>query len=147
MRTRCGATRHILTAGAAVVLTLAVGAGVSPAPYRGSGAAPTQVTVIHVSADDCAPCRVWYRDHWPAFARSAEFARITYREVKSPRLFDLMADEHWPEDLRGYRQTIDRSSGAPLWLIIADDEIVSRAWGVSAWTSTALPAIAALLRR
>jgi hypothetical protein len=147
VRTRFSSMRNVPARGAALVLALVAGAAADPARHHGSGPTTAQVTVVHVSADDCAPCRVWYRNHWPPFASSAEFSRITYREVKSPRLFDLLRDEYWPDDLRGYRQTIDRSSGAPLWLVIVDGEIVSRAWGVSAWTSTTLPAIASWVRR
>ena len=50
-----------------------------------------------------------------------EFHRLAYREVKSPNLFDVLKDNNWPEELRGYRQAIGDGAGVPLWLVIADD--------------------------
>jgi hypothetical protein len=104
------------------------------------------VTVIYVGADDCAPCRNWRHEHWPKFQASAEFARLIYREVTSPQLFDLMKDEYWPEDLRGHRNALDRTAGVPLWLIVADDGVALRARGLRQWVDVALPAIKTLVR-
>jgi hypothetical protein len=104
------------------------------------------VTVIYVGADDCAPCRSWRREHWPKFQASAEFARLIYREVTSPQLFDLMKDDYWPEDLRDHRYGLDRTAGVPLSLIVADDGVALRARGLRQWEDVALPAIKTLVR-
>jgi hypothetical protein len=104
------------------------------------------LTLVYVGADDCAPCRSWRRDHWPRFQASAEFARLAYREVTSPKLFDLLNDEHWPHELRTYRETLDRRAAVPLWLVVANDAVVIEARGLRQWEEVALPGIRHLVR-
>lgn len=104
------------------------------------------ITVIYIGADDCAPCRSWRRQHWAKFQASEEFPRITYREVTAPRLFDLLKDDYWPEDLRHRRDALGRTAGVPLWLIMANDRVALTARGVRQWEDAALPAIKSLVR-
>ncbi|MGE0737492.1 MAG: hypothetical protein AB7P50_22365 [Alphaproteobacteria bacterium] len=104
-----------------------------------------QVTVIYVGADDCAPCRIWRRDGLPAFSASSEFKRLTYREVTAPRLFELLDDKHWPNDLRGYRATLDKTGGVPLWFVVANDKTVLTARGLREWSEVAMPKIRSML--
>lgn len=104
------------------------------------------VTLLYVGADDCAPCRAWQEGEGAAFRASPEFPNLTYREVKSPTLFDVLKDENWPEDLRGYRDRIDRGAGVPMWLVITGNEIVGRGFGGTQWRNTILPKIRSLLR-
>jgi hypothetical protein len=103
-------------------------------------------TVLYIGAEDCGPCRTWQRGDGAAFRSSAEFARISYREVTSPRLMDLLKDEYWPEDLRRYRGRLGGGAGVPMWLVVVDDEIVERSLGARQWRERALPRITALLR-
>jgi hypothetical protein len=113
------------------------------------GSAPSarrDVTLLYVGADDCAPCRAWQRADGPAFRSSPEFAHVAYREVKSPSVLDLLKDEYWPDDLRRYRERIGRGAGVPLWLVVADDEIVEQGFGASQWRGSVLPKIRSLLR-
>src|SRR5262245_30984219 len=85
------------------------------------------VALLYVGADDCPPCRAWQRDAGAAFRSSAEFTRVAYYEVKSPNLLGVLKDEYWPDELRRYRDRLDRRAGVPLWLVIADHEIVEQA--------------------
>jgi hypothetical protein len=123
----------------AVVLAAALAASApierSPPRHR------ADVTIIYVGADDCAPCRNWRREHWPRFRASAEFTRVRYREVTSPKLLDLLEDAHWPQELRVYRAALDRTAGVPLWLVVANDEVAVKARGLREWEEVALPAI------
>jgi hypothetical protein len=123
--------------GAAVVYSLTS----SPSPSTRS-----DITLVYVGAEDCAPCRKWQREDGTAFRSSGEFAQVTYREVKSPALFDLLKDEHWPQDLRHYREKLAPGAGVPLWLVLADREIVDQRFGASQWKSAVLPKIRSLLR-
>ncbi len=78
--------------------------------------------------------------------RSPAFARLIYREVKSPSVLALLADEHWPGDLRGMRAQLRADAGVPLWFLVADDAIVGRAQGANEWEATILPKLRGLLR-
>lgn len=113
---------------------------------NGSPASPRDVTLVYVGADDCAPCRKWQREDGALLRTSAEFQRMTYREVKSPTLFSLLKDEYWPEDLRPLRNRLGPGAGAPLWLVVADGEVISRHFGAARWQSDVWPQIKSLLR-
>jgi hypothetical protein len=119
-----------------VVFSMAVWGG----PLR-LGSQPADVMLVYVGAQDCAPCRAWQNGEGAAFLASAEFSRITYREVKSPHLEDVLMDENWPEDIRDYRSSIRRSDGVPLWLVISDRRIVEQHFGATAWRQRVLPAL------
>jgi hypothetical protein len=106
----------------------------------------TDLTLIYVGADDCAPCRAWQNGDAAAFRKSAEFSRISYREVKSPHLHDVLSDEHWPEEIRAYRGRLKRSDGVPLWLIVSGNEVIAQAFGAAAWHSSVLPTLKSQLR-
>jgi hypothetical protein len=126
------------------VLALVLVAGVGIRAFPGPRQAP-QIMLLYVGAEDCAPCRAWEFGEKVAFKASAEFPRVIYREVKSPTLFDVLKDENWPEDLRGYRNRLGRDAGVPLWLVIADEQIIYRGMGPSQWRSNVLPKINELL--
>lgn len=111
--------------------------------------APAQTSdllLIYVGAEDCAPCRTWQTGDGAEFRKSPEFARIGYREVKSPRLRDLLEDEHWPEDLRAWRGRLKRSDGVPLWLIVSGNEVVTLRHGATAWQTSVMPTLRSHLR-
>lgn len=104
------------------------------------------LTLVYVGTDNCPPCNTWQRNQETAFRESPEFHRLTYREVKSSSLFDVLNDNNWPEELRIYRQAIGRGAGVPLWLVIADDQIVLQVSGLTQWQEAVLPKIVSLLR-
>ncbi len=70
---------------------------------------------------------------------------MTYREVKSPHLLDLLKDEYWPEELRAYRNRAGYGAGVPLWFIIADGKMVEWRVGISQWRDAVLPKLRSLL--
>jgi hypothetical protein len=127
--------------------TLVAAAVAATALWEGIPVQPRHdVLLLYVGADDCPPCRTWQRGAGATFRSSPEFTRLTYREIKSPTLLDVMKDDYWPADLRGYRDHLDRSAGVPLWMVISDHDIVERAFGPSQWTSVLLPKLKSLLR-
>lgn len=105
----------------------------------------SSILVLYVGAEDCAPCRAWQAGDGAAFRDSADFARLTYREVKSPHLATVLNDENWPDDLRSYRSRLGRGDGVPLWLVATGQEVVQQQSGTSQWRATVLPTIAWLL--
>jgi hypothetical protein len=141
LRSRAKAARR-RSVTAIIFATIAVTAGWDSAnPARFS-----HVTVLYVGAADCAPCRVWQSGDGAHFRTSKEFARVSYREVKSPTLRGALNDEIWPDDLRRYRDLLGRDTGVPLWIIVADGEVLARGFGVSQWQSVILPRVRALIR-
>jgi hypothetical protein len=147
--------REPVSAQGAIVRASATAAGLagvivaSAVLWISLGFAPSarrDITLLYVGADDCAPCRAWQREDGPTFRSSSEFARVTYREVKSPSILDVLKDEYWPDDLRRYRERIGRGAGVPLWLVVANGEIVEQGFGASHWRSSVLPRIRSLLR-
>ena len=114
--------------------------------YPGRPAPASNIMVLYVGAEDCAPCRAWKSGEGTAFFASPDFARITYREVKSPHLQDILNDENWPDEIRVYRKSLQRSDGVPLWLVVSDHEIVEKQHGTAQWRANILPKIKSFLR-
>ena len=135
----------IATAGAALSLAFAVVA-LPHSNSRSFEKTGAPITLVYVGAQDCAPCRIWQRGEGTAFHASAEFARLSYREIKPPTLMDVLKDDFWPEDLRIYRHAIGREAGVPLWLVMADDQVVLKGFGATQWVASILPKIKQLLR-
>lgn len=132
--------------GAGIVVAAAAIAAAAWAIHADKPAHASEVMLLYVGADDCAPCRAWQNGEGAAFLESAEFPRITYREVKSPHLHDILKDEHWPDAIRLYRDRLRRSDGVPMWLVVADHEIVEQRFGAVEWRANVLPRIKSLLR-
>jgi len=107
--------------------------------------AQPKVGVVYIGAEDCAPCRTWRRNDYAKFTASAEFSQITYREISSPSLLDLLDDRYWPADMRGYRHRLDGRSGVPLWFVVVDGDVVLSAQGLQQWRDSALPTIRSLI--
>lgn len=104
------------------------------------------LTLVYIGAADCAPCRVWQNTEGARFRTSPEFAKLIYREVKSPKLQGLLSDEYWPADLRVFRDQLDRRAGAPMWLVVGDREMLRKGLGASQWRDDILPFIKAVTR-
>ena len=105
-----------------------------------------KITLVYVGADNCSPCEIWLHNQGNAFRNSTKFRRVNYREVKSSSLFDVLKDENWPADLRIYREAIRQEAGVPLWLVIADEQLVMQSSGLTQWQMAVLPKIKSLLR-
>lgn len=130
----------------AVATVAAVMAALQAARDPPSTARNERLTLIYVGADDCAPCRVWQNGDGAKFRQSAEFSRIAYVEVKSPKLHDVLKDEHWPEAIRDYRAALKRSDGVPLWMVVSDGKVIAQHFGPAAWRASILPSIKSALR-
>lgn len=137
----------LLAVALVVALSTAVSLTASSRIRFAAGSDFHDLTLVYVGAEDCGPCRAWTRDYRPALLASSQFAHITYREVLSPHLVDLLGDAYWPEDLRSYRDGLGKDAGVPLWVIFSDGKAVAEARGLSEWRTVALPKIDALLRQ
>jgi len=130
-------------------VTLAVLLFLTPL-LTGSGlqsvAARPNVAVIYVGASDCPPCRLWSRNYMPRFAASEKFSRLTYREVLAPKLFMVMDDAYWPQDLRRYRDRLDGRSAVPLWFVVVEDQVALVGVGLRQWEDQVVPKVNSLLR-
>lgn len=139
------ALRDALKVGGVVAMAAVMAGAVRWVPVAPAPKVKAAVTLVYVGADDCAPCRAWQLTERKQLQPFTEFARLNYREVKSPTLRDVLKDEHWPEDLRSYRDRLGRGVGVPLWLVILGDEVVARGFGASQWHAAVLPRVKSLL--
>jgi hypothetical protein len=131
--------------GAGILVTISAIAMTVWASRTGNSTRPKDITLLYLGAEDCAPCRAWQSSEGASFLASADFPRITYREVKSPHLHDILKDENWPDDLRDYRAVLRRSDGVPLWLVVVDHKVVEQRFGAAEWRASVLPTIKSLL--
>ena len=105
-----------------------------------------RITLLYVGASDCAPCRSWQDESGARFRKSDEFSRLSFREVKSPHLRDVLDDANWPADLRRYRNRLGRDAGVPLWFVILDGSVIAEGFGEAQWNGKILPRIRTLAR-
>ncbi len=131
---------------AIVVVVTTAAAAIAWSTQFGRSLRPHEVMLLYVGADDCAPCRAWRSGDGAAFLASVEVSRLDYREIRSPHLADVLNDEYWPPDVRSYRSRIRRSDGVPLWLVVADKEVVEQRFGTGAWRELVLPKVRSYLR-
>lgn len=142
----CSAGGRSTGLGAAVLIAVAAIAMAAWAGRVGKPSSPpAEITLLYVGAEDCAPCRAWQNGEGAAFFASGDFPRISYREIKSPHLHDILRDENWPEELRSYRAGLKRSDGVPLWLIVVDRKVAEQRFGVAEWRASVLPTLKSLL--
>lgn len=132
--------------GASIAVSITAVAMTAWASHTATTVRDPEIMLLYVGAEDCAPCRTWQNGERAAFLASADYPRITYREVKSPHLHDVLKDENWPDELRSYRANLRRSDGVPLWLVVSNSEIVEQRFGAAAWRANILPKIKSLLR-
>ncbi len=135
----------VVVVSAAIFAIVGVHALTAMPPNERADDTVLDVTVLYVGADDCAPCRSWQSGDGAAFRASPEFSRLTYREVKSPSLLEVLKDEIWPDDLRRYRDRIGRGAGVPMWMVIVGGDIVSRGFGPTQWRQTIWPKVKSLV--
>lgn len=108
--------------------------GGDPTGGRGDSA-----VVVYVGADDCAPCRRFHEEQWPAVRNSARLTGINFREVRSPTFRDVLDDKYWTADLRPYRNALPHDAGVPLWVVVRNGSVVKTAWGVKQWDDQVMP--------
>jgi|RhiMetdeSRZDD1v2_1073273.scaffolds.fasta_scaffold625565_2 hypothetical protein len=101
--------------------------------------------MAYVGGEDCGPCRTWRSMEGERFLQSPEILHVTCREVDSPTQREALKDEHWPEDLRRYRDRLRAGAGVSLWLMISGDGHVEWAFGASQWHAAVLPRLKRLL--
>ena len=128
------------------ILVFGLGSGFFLAADRWKEAQPAELAVIYIGADDCGPCIEWRRADRPQFLASQEFTQLHYREVISSTLFDLSKEEHWPDNLREFRDEFSRLPGAPMWFVVGDEKILLTARGLREWREVALPRLKSLVR-
>lgn len=99
------------------------------------------ILILYVGAEDCAPCRIWRRDHRPGLIAGMDRNRLHYREVIAPRTVDAFSDATWPDDLRSYVSEAKAVGGVPLWLVVREKRVLARAGGLSEWEKRVRPLI------
>ena len=97
--------------------------------------AADSIRVIYIGGKDCAPCANWkqrYRADWLA---SAEYKRVIYTEVESPKLKEAYQERYWQGDLKPILEQIPAKKGTPRFLIVKDGKIVANMFDRDNWPS------------
>ncbi len=111
-----------------------------------------ELLLVYWSAKDCRWCTYW-ESSWSGMEtrlkNSDEFNKVTYRVIKSERLADRYADEHFPNDIRWLKERIDRGVEKPLgrpgWGFYVDRTLVAKFYGTQDWDTKHLPTILQLV--
>ena len=108
-------------------------AGLSVATWSRPATAASDLKVVYIGGWDCPPCAQWKnteKAHWLA---SAEYRRVTWIEVESPRLKEAYQELYWPDDLKPVLARLPRKSGTPRFLIVKDGRVVANEFGTHGW--------------
>lgn len=105
--------------------------GVSSATHGAS-----DIQVIYIGGQDCAPCQRWRANAHPRWLASSEFQKVSYFEIEPITLKDAYDERSWPRALRPVLAQVPRKSGTPRFLIVHEGRIVSNQLGLSAWANT-----------
>ncbi len=98
--------------------------------------AASDLTVIYVGGWDCPPCIQWKNTQKAGWLASAEFHKVTWVEVESPKLKEAYQARFWPGDLKPVLDQLPRKSGTPRFLIVKDGKVVSNVFGTGQWATT-----------
>jgi hypothetical protein len=98
-----------------------------------------EITLIYVSAWNCPPCTAWAQLYRPKFEQSSLVSQVTFREVEAYNFARIDQDGIWPRDLRWVRDRLKLRHGAPRWIILSEDELISHELGLDGWSRKILP--------
>jgi len=124
---------------AVVVMNAATALFAKSVPSKNPKYGDTNLTVIYVGAEDCAPCIIWKNEHREAFLASPQYAKITYHEVIAEKTADALTNKAWPKELRQYRDGTKRLFGAPSWLVVENHRVIASIGGLSNWKKHVFP--------
>jgi hypothetical protein len=101
-----------------------------------SAHAASDLEVIYVGGQDCAPCQRWKSAYKAKWLASPEFRQVTWYEIEAPKLKEAYQERYWPDALRPVLAQVPRKSGTPRFLIVRDGRIESNCFGGSKWEQT-----------
>lgn len=82
---------------------------------------------------------------WEGVQGNAEYTRVDWVKIDSPRIRSAYEDAYWPQELRRFRDQAKLKRGVPRWMVLKDDKIVFNGFGKKSdfpdWPSEVLPAI------
>lgn len=108
----------------------------SAATAPGAARAAPGLTVIYIGGWDCGPCLAWKRNQKPAWVASAEYRRVRYMEIESPRLREAYEPRYWPEEWRWVLDQLPQKRGTPRFLVIRGRTILANHFATSRWNDT-----------
>jgi hypothetical protein len=111
-------------------------AGLLASTSLASARAASDLTVIYVGGWDCPPCTQWKNTQKAGWLASAEFHKVTWVEVESPKLKEAYQERYWPAGLRPVLAQLPRKNGTPRFLIVKDGKVVSNGFGTGRWATT-----------
>jgi hypothetical protein len=93
-------------------------------------------TLIYVGGWDCGPCISWKNNQKPNWLASAQYAKVNYVEIESPKLKEAYRDQYWPERYRPIREQLPSKVGTPRFILVRDGTVIANEWGRGDWART-----------
>lgn len=109
----------------------------------GSALGTDGLTLVMIGAKNCPSCAAWKRSQWPAFASSAEYKKLQFREIDAPTIGQAYDMQFWPDDLHQQHDFLvsQKAFGTPNFFLLRGRRMVRHASGVGGWTNKVWPEI------
>ena len=97
----------------------------------------SEIKLIYLFAWNCPPCFRYERKEYREWVASEASRHVEFKKLKFARYQNTRGDRGWPEDLRWVRMKTDVRHGAPRFILLVDDQVVSNYKGrKSGWKPT-----------
>ena len=95
----------------------------------------SEIVLIYLSARNCPPCTVFEKKRLPEWASSNAAKTVTFHKFKFARFQNTSGDRGWPEEFRWVREKTYVRIGAPRFIVLLDNRVISNQLG-RRWTTT-----------
>ena len=97
----------------------------------------SEIVLIYLSARNCPPCIVFESKQYPDWARSEAAKSVTFYKFNFNRYQNTSGNYGWPEAFRWVREKTPVQHGAPRYIVLLDNRVISNQMGRKAgWTTT-----------
>ena len=104
-------------------------------------AAPFDLAVVYLGADDCRFCQHWEARAKGELLNSPEGRSVQYFEVKGDTLREPIVERHYPPELKWLARKIGPSRGVPRFLLVVEGELTLSVYGTNNYQAVFLPAL------
>ena len=81
-------------------------AGLVALPAASPATAASNVLIVYVYADDCAPCQIFAAQDWPQFLASPVSKSVKFIKTHAPKTTQAYQAKYWPPEARPYHSAV-----------------------------------------
>ena len=118
---------------------LAGAALATPAIIRDAEAAGG-ISVVYISAEDCAPCRQFEAADFPQWQSSPLSQRVRFLRAHAPKTTQAFQTKYWPSEARSFAGAV-KVPVVPSFILANNGSVMLVGSGLIGWRNQVLPEI------